>query len=131
MKKTIKGKFSVKSQSLEADELTQALGAMRMRFDKQFEGALNATSAVSMLGIMNRELGSGGYVAIEKLTGDIEGKKGSFFFQHSSTMNRGTPSQSIQVLPDTGTDELEGLSGHMVIDIVDGEHFYTFAYELP
>jgi hypothetical protein len=130
MTKTIKGKFSVKSQALDADELTQTLSAMRMRFDKQFEGALNATSVVSMMGIMNRELGSGGYVAIEKVTGEIEGKKGSFLLQHSSIMDRGAPSQTIRVIPDSGTDALLGISGHMTIDIIEGQHFYTFEYTL-
>ena len=131
MKKTIKGKFEVKPSPLSGDELSQALGAMRMKFEKRFEGALNAKSIVSMIGIMDQSLGSGGYVAIEKLEGSIEGKRGSFCLQHSCTMSRGTPSQQIVVIPDTGTQELKGLTGQMTIDIEeDGTHFYTFEYEL-
>lgn len=131
MKKTVKGKFQVKGTPQPMDELTQQLGAMRMKFDKTFEGPLNAKSVVSMIGILDKKLGSGGYVAIEKLTGVLEGKEGSFFMQHSSSINRGATSQQITVIPDTGTRELEGLVGQMTIDIAkDGQHFYSFDYEL-
>ncbi len=127
----VKGKFEVQSDPLEPDEVTQALGAMRMKIEKRFEGSLTATSVVSMLGMMNRETGSGAYVALEKITGELEARKGSFSLQHSSAMDRGRPRQSILVVPDSGTAELSGLKGEMVVDIVDGQHFYTFTYELP
>jgi hypothetical protein len=126
----IKGKFEVQSSPLDADEITRALGAQRMRFDKRFEGPLTATSFVSMMGVMDRETGSGAYVALEKVTGELVGRRGAFLLQHSSTMDRGKPRQSIRVVPDSGTDGLAGLQGEMVIDIVDGQHFYTFHYEL-
>lgn len=131
MKKTVKGFFEVKSKPLQADETTQAVGAMRMKFEKRFVGPLAAESLVSMMGMMNQSLGSGGYVAMEKITGVLEGRSGSFCMQHSSGMNRGTPSQTITVVPDSGTEQLQGLSGDMVIDIIEGKHFYTFNYELP
>lgn len=130
MKKTVKGSFEIKSQPLPGDETTQALGCMRMRFEKQFTGPLVAESVVAMMGMMNSSLGSGAYVALEKITGTLEGRKGSFCVQHSSSMNRGKPTQIISVIPDSGTEELQGLSGDMIIDIVDGKHFYTFNFEL-
>jgi len=126
----VKGKFEVQSIPLESDDLTRALGAVRMRFDKRFEGPLTAPSFVSMLGVMDRQTGSGAYVALEKITGELAGRRGSFVLQHSSTMNRGKPRQSVVVVPDSGTDALAGLHGEMVIDIVDGQHFYTFDYDL-
>jgi hypothetical protein len=125
----VKGKFEVKSTPLDADEVTRSLGAVRMRFDKQFEGPLTATSLVSMVGVMDRQTGSGAYVALEKVTGALDGKSGSFVFQHSSTLDRGQPRQSILVVPDSGTGDLAGLKGEMVVDIIDGQHFYTFTYE--
>jgi len=45
-------------------------------------------------------------------------------------MTRGTPRQSIAVVPDSGTGALTGLSRPTTIDIVGGRHFYNFSYEL-
>ena len=131
MKNTVKGKFEVQSTPQPSDELSQSIGVMRMRFEKRFEGPLQATSIVSMTGVFDQELDSGGYVAIERLTGSLDGKRGSFYLQHNSTMNRSVPSQHIVVIPDSGTEELKGLTGKMTIDILeDGAHFYTFEYEI-
>ena len=113
-----------------ADDVLQKVGAMRMKFEKKFEGGLVATSVVAMMGMMDQKKGSGGYVALERVVGEIEGLKGSFCLQHSSFMTRGVPLQKIQVIPDTGTDELEGLTGDMVIEIIDSQHYYTFNYEI-
>jgi hypothetical protein len=126
----VKGTFEVRSSPLDTDEITRKLGAMRMKFEKQFAGPLTATGLVSMIGVMDRKTGSGAYVAIEKIVGQLQGKSGSFLFQHSSTMDRGQPRQSILVVPDSGTEDLTGLKGAMVVDITDGQHFYTFDYEL-
>lgn len=130
MTKTIKGKFSIKSTPYPPDDAIQKIGAMNMRFDKTFSGGLEAISIVSMIGVMNRDLNSGGYVAIERVTGKLEQLEGSFSLQHSSVMNRGLPTQTISVIPDSGTGELVGLSGSMIIDIIDGQHFYTFEYSV-
>jgi hypothetical protein len=73
--KILKGKFEVKSTPLAMDEATQATGAMRMMFQKKFFGSIEATSTVSMIGVMNKDLGSGGYVAIERITGSVDGHK--------------------------------------------------------
>lgn len=130
MKKTVKGPFEIKSIPLPGDEASQAIGMMRMKFEKQFTGDLEANAVVSMMGMMNKDIGSGGYVALEKVTGTLQGRKGSFCLQHSSQMERGKSSQSILVVPDSGTEELTGLSGEMVIDIVEGQHFYTLSFKL-
>lgn len=127
---SIKGQFTIKSTPLELGDAEKRLGAMRMMFEKRFSGALEATSLVSMLGLMNKDLGSGGYVALERVEGTLNGRKGSFCLQHSSSMNRGKPEQSINVIPDSGIGELVGLSGKMKIDISNGEHFFTFEYSL-
>jgi hypothetical protein len=102
----------------------------RMLIDKQFHGDLEGTSLGQMLAIMTAVKGSAGYVALEKVTGSLHGKQGSFVLQHSSTMNRGVPEQNIGVVPDSGTDELAGLSGKLTIQIADGKHFYEFEYAL-
>ncbi len=75
--------------------------------------------------------GSAGYVAMERVTGTLAGRRGSFVLQHSATMNRGVPELSITVVPDSGTDELTGLVGKMNIIIATGKHSYEFDYVLP
>jgi hypothetical protein len=130
MTRTIKGTFDIKGSPLAAEPSTEAIGAGRMRFDKTFHGDLQGTSVVEMLGLMNKELASGGYVAMERFTGTLIGKSGSFAMQHSSTMHRGIPQQRIIVVPDSGTGELQGLSGSMIIDIIEKQHHYTFEFEL-
>ena len=67
---------------------------------------------------------------MERVTGTLGGKKGTFALQHNGIMNRGTPSLTISVVPDSGTGDLIGLSGKMTIKIKDGKHFYEFEYSL-
>lgn len=102
----------------------------RMSLDKQFFGDLEAGSKGEMLSAGTTTKGSAGYVAIEKVTGALNGKQGSFVLQHSGTMTRGTPQLSVTVVPDSGTDELVGIAGQMKIIIADGKHSYEFDYSL-
>ena len=102
----------------------------RMTIDKQFHGDLEGTSKGEMLSAMGSVKGSAGYVAIEKVTGTLHGRSGTFVLQHTGTMTRGTPQLSVTVVPDYGTDQLTGLSGAMTIKIVEGKHFYEFEYAL-
>ncbi len=104
----------------------------RMALSKRFHGALDATSAGEMLGFWSTtEKGSGGYVALERVSGSLTGMPGSFVLQHSSTMQAGAPHQSITVVPGSSTGELVGLSGSMSITIADGKHLYDFEFILP
>lgn len=102
----------------------------RMTIDKQFKGDLEATSKGEMLAIMTEVKESAGYVAMERVTGILHGKKGSFALQHSGTMTRGVPLLSVTVVPDSGTGELAGINGRMTIDITGGRHSYTFDYAI-
>ena len=102
-----------------------------MLINKQFHGDLEATSQGQMLTAGTGVKGSAGYVAIEKVSGMLHGRHGSFVLQHSGTMTRGTPQLTITVVPDSGTDQLAGLTGKMAISIVDGKHSYGFEYSLP
>jgi len=103
----------------------------RMAIDKQFHGGLEATSKGQILSTMGDVKGSAGYVAMERVSGTLHGRKGTFALQHSGTMTRGAPSLTITVVPDSGTGELVGLAGVMEIHIVEGKHSYDFAYTLP
>jgi hypothetical protein len=103
----------------------------RMTIDKQITGDLVATTKGQMLSAMTSTKGSAGYVAIERVTGVLGSKRGSFVLQHTGTMRRGAPSLSVTVVPDSGTEELAGIEGEFTIDIVEGKHFYEFTYRLP
>jgi Protein of unknown function (DUF3224) len=102
----------------------------RLSIDKQFHGDLIGTSTGEMLSSRTSIKDSAGYVAIEMVSGTLHGRKGTFVLQHSSLMTRGEAQQSITVVPDSGTDELHGLTGTMVISNDQGKHSYTFDYNL-
>jgi len=106
-------------------------GLARMSLDKRFHGDLEGTSRGEMLAARTAEAGSAGYVAMERVTGKLHGRAGTFVLQHSSTMTRGTPAQNVTVVPDSGTDRLVGLTGSMTIVIEGGRHSYVFDYALP
>jgi hypothetical protein len=101
-----------------------------MSIDKQFHGDLEASSKGQMLAVQGDIKGSAGYVAMERVTGTLGGHKGTFALQHTGTMDRGTPTLSVTVVPDSGTSDLAGLTGKMNIIITDGKHSYEFEYTL-
>ena len=103
----------------------------RQTFDKTFHGDLSAHSLGEMLAAGTAVKDSAAYVAMERVTGTLQGKSGSFVLMHTGTRNRGASQLAIQVVPDSGTDALTGLSGAMDIQIREGQHFYTFDFSLP
>lgn len=124
-----KGEFEVTRIPQEELEIGEGATIGHSRFDKRFHGPLEAVSVVHMLALMSPVQGSGAYVAIERIEGTLDGRRGSFFVQHNGIMDRGKPSLDITVVPDSGTGELEGLYGRIGIDITDGKHYYTFDYD--
>jgi len=127
-----KGSFDVKITPQKPDNPQEEKdGLGRMSLDKQFHGDLEAQSDGEMLSFMTEVKGSAGYVAIERVVGKLNGRSGSFVLQHNATMTRGTPRMNIVVVPDSGTGELTGISGTLLINIVEGKHFYEFDYTLP
>jgi hypothetical protein len=131
MSQVAKGTFVVALQPLpfEGVEATTKLG--RMSIDKQVSGDLTATTKGQMLTGMTETAGSAGYVAIEHVVGTLHGKKGSFLLLHTGIMDRTTPTLRISVVPDSGTDELQGLLGEFAIEKRGEQHFYEFRYRLP
>lgn len=126
-----RGTFEVKlaPQTTAHEHAGASLG--RLSIDKEFRGDLVGTSKGEMLTAMTSVKESAGYVAIERVTGTLQGRKGSFALQHSGTMTRGLPSLVITVVPDSGTEGLTGLGGSMTIIIAEGKHSYEFEYSLP
>lgn len=102
----------------------------RMSIEKQFQGELEAVSRGQMLAAMTDVKGSAGYVAMERVSGTLDGRSGTFALQHSGTMTRGEGQLTVTVVPDSGTGQLAGLSGKMSINIADGQHSYDFEYTL-
>lgn len=126
------GTFEVKLNPQKADNKeAESANLGRMSIDKQFQGDLEAASKGEMLAAVTDVKGSAGYVAIERVSGTLNGRKGTFVLQHSGTMTRGVPQLSVTVVPDSGTAQLEGLEGQMSIKIADGKHSYEFDYTLP
>lgn len=131
MTQNASGPFDVKLIPQKPDsDVAQSANLGRMSIDKQFHGDLEATSKGEVIAAQTEVKRSAGYVAMERVTGTLKGRKGTFVLQHSATMNRGVPELSITVVPDSGTDELTGLAGKMNIIIADGKHSYQFDYTL-
>ena len=124
------GTFEVKMSPQSTDDRGEGAPLGRMSIDKQFRGDLDASSKGEMLTAGAIEKGSAGYVAIERVSGSLHGRSGTFALQHHGTMTRGVPRLSIIVVPDSGTGELAGLTGEMTIDRDGGKHSYSFEYTL-
>jgi hypothetical protein len=126
-----KGTFDVKVAPLPAYDTTEATTLGRMSLDKVYHGDLDGTAKGEMLTGMTGVKNSGVYVAVERFTGTLAGKRGTFVLHHTGIMDRGAQRLSVTVVPDSGTDQLTGLSGSLNITIAaDGTHSYEFDYSL-
>ena len=96
----------------------------------RFHGDLLATSAGEMLSAMTGVAGSAAYVALERVSGSLHGRRGAFTLQHTGVMKRGEGQLTISVVPDSGEGELAGLTGQMTIRIEADAHNYDFEYDL-
>jgi hypothetical protein len=125
------GTFEVKVNVQKADNKEEESAKIgRMSLDKKFHGDLEATSVGEMLSMGTEVKGSAGYVAMERVSGTLHGRTGTFALQHSGTMTRGEPQLSVTVVPDSGTEELVAIAGKMTIKIEERKHFYEFDYTL-
>ena len=125
------GLFEVKLSPQPLGDASADASLGRMLIDKTFSGDLVGTGKGEMLMAGTAIKGSAGYVAIERVTGTLGGRSGSFVLQHTGTMDRGAPQLSVTVVPDSGTGQLTGLAGKLAIVIADGKHRYEFDYTLP
>src|SRR5580704_13711774 len=126
------GSFDVKVTPQKPDtQIARAANLSRLTIDKRFHGELEGISKGEMLALQTEVKGSAGYVALERVTGKLTGRSGSFVLQHSATMHRGDPDATILVVPDSATGELRGLSGKMKIIVgADGAHSYEFDFKI-
>ncbi len=126
----ISGSFDIQLTPQAATPAIEPAKLGRQTFEKKFHGDLSAHSLGEMLAAKSDVKGSAGYVAMERVTGTLLGKQGSFVLMHTGTMDRGAAQLVVQVVPDSGTGALTGLTGKMDIQITDGQHFYTFDFSL-
>jgi len=130
MSQSAKGTFDVTMNRHPPYDTAEGASLGKVSVTKQFHGELEGSSALEMISAMSQVKGSAGYVAIERVTGSLHGRTGTFVLQHNGIMTRGKPELIVSVVPDSGTSELRGIAGQMTIEIVDGKHFYSFAYTL-
>lgn len=126
-----KGSFAVQIQPQGEPGGADGVSLGRMALDKTFEGDFTGTGRGQMLTAMTSVKGSAGYVAIEQVSGTLQGRRGTFAMQHSGTMHGGAQQLSITIVPDSGSGELTGIAGTFKLEITGGKHLYTIEYTLP
>jgi len=131
MTRHAKGSFNVDLVPLAVNESVADDLRGRMSINKRFSGDLEASSVGEMLTAGTPTRGSAAYVAIERVSGTLHGRKGAFSLYHTGVMDRGAPTLSVRIVPDSGSDELAGITGTLDIIIADGQHAYDLAYTLP
>ena len=125
------GTFDVETRPIAADEVTSGTGIGRFALHKEFHGDLEAKSKGEMLGAGDPAKGSAGYVAMEQVTGTLNGRKGSFALEHIGSMDASGFKLAVAVVPGSGTAQLTGIAGTMTIAQAAGKHSYTFDYTVP
>ncbi|MES3034725.1 MAG: DUF3224 domain-containing protein [Gemmatimonadota bacterium] len=126
-----RGTFEVQIAPLPADDYADAATLGRMTIDKQFSGDLTGTGKGQMLTGMGTTKGSAAYSAIERVTGVLAGRSGSFLLQHTGIMHDGAQQLTITIVPTSGTGDLAGISGTLAIIIEGKVHRYDLEYVLP
>ena len=130
---TATGTFEVKMLP-EANQEPDGFGAGTARFGlaKSFTGDVSGEAAGTMLSVGAPQAGSAAaYVAVDRFAGSVNGKAGGFILVHRGTVSKaGNSDLEIIVAPDSGTGELDGIAGTLLIDIKAGIHHYTLTYEL-
>lgn len=122
------GTFEVQTSEEPSFDSQDGVDLAQVSVSKTFDGPLKGESAMRMLKAVTGVPGSAGYVGIERFTGELEGRQGSFVCQHNGIMTRGKPELTVAIVPDSGTGDLAGITGTLSIQVVDGQHHYTIAY---
>ena len=124
------GPFDVTVKPLAPEDKAEGIALGRFSLDKQYHGDLEGTATGEMVTAGADSNGSAVYVAIERVTATLQGRRGSFVLAHQGTMTREGRTLTVVVAPASGTGQLVGITGTMAITIVDGKHFYDFEYTL-
>src|SRR5471032_562677 len=122
--------FSVTMTPAGAPQRSGRTALGRTSLEKVYAGDLVGIGSGEMLSAVTDTKGAAGYVAIEAITGVLQGRTGSFVVQHTGTMADGKQELVIAIVPHSGTEQLEGISGTLAIVIKDGQHSYELAYSV-
>ena len=126
-----KGSFDVKATYLPAYETLAEKAIDRFRLYKVYLGDLVGTARGQMIGAGKRAAGTAGYVAVEQVTGKLQGRSGSFALQHYGMMNCGEVELTVRIVPGSGTGDLQGIAGTMTFANEGGKHSYSLDYSVP
>lgn len=129
--RTVRGTFEVEIHPEPHFAETDGIALGRLTVDKRFAGALEGTSKVYMTTAGRIGMAAGVYVAVEVVTGTLEGRSGVFALAHLGVRDQGSQSLTVVVVPGSGAGELEGISGRLNIQVEGGQHFYELEYTLP
>jgi hypothetical protein len=110
-----------------------ALAVFRFKLKKTFAGQLEGKAVGTMMSIGTPKLGNAAvYVALDQFSGTLAGRRGTFVLVHRATMSKtGVADLDVRIATDSGTGELEGITGSLGIDAQDGKHLYHLSYTLP
>lgn len=126
-----RGTFEIQISPQGQEEKIEGVSMSRRSADKQYSGDIEGSGKGEMLAALTNVKSSQAYVAIERVVGTLQGRKGTFLLQHTGTMTAATRDLNVTVVPDSGTGQLVGLSGKMMINIANGKHLYEFDFMLP
>ena len=124
------GPFDVKMLPQGSDTPADGPPIARFRLEKRYHGDLDAIATGEMISTTGGVKGSAAYSAIERVSGTLHGRSGTFVLQHTGVMDRGVPSLLVTVVPDSATGDLAGLAGTMAIEITGKDHAYRLDYTL-
>jgi uncharacterized protein DUF3224 len=131
MKNTANARFAIKSW----DEKPYSEGPdlpklTRATVGKTFTGEIEGEGTVEYL-MMYRSDGSATFVGLERISGRIAGKTGTFVLQRTGVFEGGLAKESYFVISGSGTGGLQGLQGEGSSAVGHGmEHPFTLNYEL-
>ena len=103
--------------------------AGRMLIQKTYLGDIKGTGTGQMIS-KRTENGAAVYYAIEELSGSVKGKTGEFTHVHKGHMSKKTQSLEVTILEGSGSGELQGISGSMLIIQDANGHRYEMKFEL-
>ena len=127
------GTFQIKVVPQQPDnDPARSAGLGRLSLDKHYSGTLEGTGHGEMLAEGGGTRQDGAYVALERVTGSLAGRSGSFALVHRALLRDNVPQEwTVVVVPGSGTGELAGLEGTLRIEVENGSHRYRFDYRLP
>ena len=127
--KTANARFAIKSWDEKPDsEGKDQPKLTRASVTKSYTGDIEGDAQVEYL-MMYRSDGSAAFVGLERVTGRIGDKAGTFVLQRTGVFESGQAKESYSVIPGSATGELRGLRGDGNTAVGHGmEHPFTLRY---